>query len=119
MKKRNIFASLLLSMGLVLAAGTALISRQDKAMQAKADAELNDSFDKIYNDNFNNVAGVKFGIKSLSSTYVARYTIKKMFKNKLIIIPGFMNRLSQFGLRFVSRKTAARIAYNVQKRKDR
>lgn len=69
--------------------------------------------------NFNNVAGVKFGIKSLSSTYVAKYTIKKMFKNKLIIIPGFLNRLSQFGLRFVSRKTAARIAYDVQKRKDR
>ena len=57
MKKRNIFAGLLLSMGLVVAAGTVLVSRQDKAMQAKADAELNDSFDKIYSDDFNNVAG--------------------------------------------------------------
>lgn len=58
MKKRNIFAGLLLSMGLVVAAGTALVSRQDKAMQVKADVELNDSFDKIYSDAYNNTSFV-------------------------------------------------------------
>lgn len=37
--------------------------------------------------NFNNVAGVKFNISSLSSEYVAKYAINKMLKNKFLIIP--------------------------------
>ena len=68
--------------------------------------------------NFNNVAGVKFGVKSLSSDYVANYAIKKMFKNKLLIIPGFSNRLGIFGLRFISKKSSYKITYNIQKRKE-
>ena len=39
--------------------------------------------------NFNNVANVKFEIKSTTSEYVAKYAIDKMFKNKLIIVPTF------------------------------
>ena len=38
---------------------------------------------------FNDVAGVKFGVSSLSSEYVAKYTVKKLLKNKEVIIPGF------------------------------
>ena len=38
--------------------------------------------------NFNNTAGVKFNAPSLSSEYVARYTIEKMLKNKFMILPG-------------------------------
>ena len=36
--------------------------------------------------NFNEVAGVKFSIKPLSSKYVSEYAIKQMFKKKLIVI---------------------------------
>ena len=32
-------------------------------------------------------------MKSLSSNYVTSYALKKMFKNKLVIIPGFVNKL--------------------------
>ena len=67
--------------------------------------------------NFNNVANVKFDIKSISSEYCAKYAIKKMFKNKLIIIPTFYMKLGIFFTRLVPTKLMARIAYNIQERK--
>ena len=68
---------------------------------------------------FNDVADVQFAMKGLDSDYVAKYAIKKMLKNKLIIIPGFKMKMAVFFNRFVSNKFAARIVYNVQKRKDK
>ena len=38
--------------------------------------------------NFDNVANVQFSLKGLSSDYVAKYAIDKMFQRKNIIIPG-------------------------------
>ena len=67
--------------------------------------------------NFNKVADVKFAVKPLKADYVAKYSIKKMFKNKLLIIPGFGMRMSKFFSRFISDKMSMRIAYRVQKRK--
>ena len=39
------------------------------------------------NTNFNNVAGVNFSVKPLTSEYVAKYAIDNMLKGKLVIIP--------------------------------
>lgn len=47
------------------------------------------------NTNFNNVAGVKFGLKGLSSEYVAEYAVKQMKKGKLIILPGFVIKIAR------------------------
>ncbi len=69
------------------------------------------------NTNFNNVANVKFDIKSISSEYCAEYAIKKMFKNKLIIIPSFYMKTGIFFTRFIPTKMMARIAYNIQSKK--
>ena len=66
---------------------------------------------------FNKRANVKFNLKSLDSKYVARYAIDKMFKNKLIIIPGFTIRIGIFFSRFIPRKFLLRISYNIQKKK--
>ena len=68
--------------------------------------------------NFNNVAGVKFSVKPLSSSYVAKYAIDNMFKNKMLIIPGFKMKCAKFFSRFVSDKTLLRIIYRIQKRKN-
>ena len=68
--------------------------------------------------NFNNVAGVKFGVKPLKSSYVAKYAIDKMFKNKMLIIPGFTMKCAKFFGRFVSDKFMLRLAYRIQKRKS-
>ena len=67
--------------------------------------------------NFNNVANCQFSIKALSSKYVAKYAIEKMFKNKLLIIPGFNIKLVYLFGRFVPSKLKLRIAYNVQHNK--
>ena len=67
--------------------------------------------------NFNNVAGVKFGVKPLKSTYVAKYAIDKMFKNKLVIIPGFTMKCARFFGRFVPTKIMLSMAYKIQKKK--
>ena len=67
--------------------------------------------------NFNNVAGVHFGVKPLRSTFVAKYAIDNMFKNKLMIIPGTKMKLAKFFSRFVSDKFLLRIIYRIQKKK--
>lgn len=67
--------------------------------------------------NFNNVAGVKFSIKPLSSDYVAVYALKGLLKKKRLIIPGFKMKCAKFFSRFVSEKTLLRITYNIQKKK--
>ena len=71
------------------------------------------------NTNFNNVANVQFSMKSLSSEYVARYAIDKMFQNKLIIIPGIKMKFTIFFNRLVSNKLAIKIVYKVQKKKEK
>ena len=67
--------------------------------------------------NFNNTANVEFSMKGMDSKTVARYAIDKMFKNKLIIIPGTRMKLTTFFSRFVSNKFALKTVYNFQKKK--
>lgn len=69
--------------------------------------------------NFNNVAGVKFSVKPLKSTYVAKYAIDKMFEHKMLIIPGTGMKWSKFGSRLVSDKFLLGVAYNVQRKKKK
>lgn len=67
---------------------------------------------------FNSVANVKFSIKSLTSKDVANYAIKKMFQEKLIIVPGFTMKLTRFFSRFVPNKLQLKMTYHIQKRKE-
>lgn len=67
---------------------------------------------------FNEVAGVSFSVKPLSSEYVAKYAINKMFKGKTVIVPGFIIKLGIFGLRLIPRKLMLSIVYKIQKKKQ-
>ncbi|MGN1001101.1 MAG: SDR family NAD(P)-dependent oxidoreductase [Bacilli bacterium] len=67
--------------------------------------------------NFNNVANVKFSVKPLNSKEVAQYALTKMFEKKLIIIPGFKMKVTNFFTRLAPTKLAARIAYTIQHKK--
>ena len=67
--------------------------------------------------NFNKVADVKFSVKPLKADYVAKYAIDKMFKNKLLIIPGFSIKCVKIFGRFLSDKALMRMTYRIQKRK--
>jgi hypothetical protein len=68
--------------------------------------------------NFNKVAGGEFSFKPLSSEYVAKYAIDRMFKKKLVSIPGTGIKLGIFFRRFVPEKLLMRIMYKVQKGKE-
>ena len=67
--------------------------------------------------NFNKVANVKFSVKPLKADYVAKYAINKMFKNKLLIIPGFSIKCVKIFGRFLSDKALMKMTYKIQKRK--
>lgn len=69
--------------------------------------------------NFNNVADVNFSIKGLKSDFVVKYTLNKMFKNKLIIIPGILPRIGVIASKFVPIKLLVKVTYNIQKRKEK
>lgn len=68
--------------------------------------------------NFNNVAGVKFGIKPQEPDYVVEYTLKKLKKNKLVIIPGLSLKIMLFFEKFIPVKLLMKFTYRIQKMKE-
>ena len=71
------------------------------------------------NTNFNNVANCEFKVKSLSSEYVAKYAVDKMFKNKLVIVPGFSIKILYIFGRIIPTKIKLKATYNIQYRKNK
>lgn len=67
--------------------------------------------------NFDNVAGVSFSLSGLSSDYVAKYCIDKMFNNKFIIVPGLKIKVLRFLTKVVPDSILVKFVYGAQKRK--
>lgn len=65
---------------------------------------------------FNEIAKVKFSLKSLNSNYVAKYAVKKMLKNKIIIIPGFINKIGIYLTKILPIKLKLKVSYHIQKK---
>lgn len=68
--------------------------------------------------NFNKIAGVSFGISSLTSEYVAKYSIDKMFKRKKVIVPGISIKVIRFLSKIGPDGLVAKVAYHVQTKKQ-
>ncbi|MCI1965295.1 MAG: SDR family oxidoreductase [Oscillospiraceae bacterium] len=66
---------------------------------------------------FDAVANVRFSLKGLSSEFVARYALDKMFAHKTVIVPGMQMKAALFGERFLPQSAIVRLAYYMQKRK--
>lgn len=62
-------------------------------------------------------AGVDFGIRGLSSAYVAKYAVKGMFRRKAVIVPGLPIRIGLFLSRFVPWRFLCKIVFSFQKGK--
>ena len=62
---------------------------------------------------------VLFSVKPLTSEYVAKYAIDKMFDGKLVILPGFKMKCAKFFGRFLSDKKLMAITYRIQKNKQK
>lgn len=69
------------------------------------------------NTNFNKVAEVQFALKGLSSEYVAKYAIQKLFKGKFYIVPGWKIKLAKIACKIAPTNLVAKISYNMQRRK--
>lgn len=67
--------------------------------------------------NFSKVAGVDFGMQSLSSEYVAKYTVNKMLKGKFIIVPGFTMKIIRFFTKVTPNAIVSKISYKVNFKK--
>lgn len=67
---------------------------------------------------FNRVANVSFAIKGQNSMDVAKYAIKKLFNEKLIIVPGFKMKVAVFLTRLIPRKILLKIVYKIQRNKN-
>ena len=63
---------------------------------------------------FNQRAGVDEGVPGMASADVAAYAVKMMFKRKLVIIPGFMMRLTRWGQSLLPTKLLLRVLYRLQ-----
>lgn len=68
--------------------------------------------------NFNNVANVKFELASLSSEYVAKYTVEKLLKDKFYILPGKMIKIGRFFASIAPARIVAKFCYKMQRRKE-
>lgn len=66
---------------------------------------------------FNSVASGNSKIKSRSAAEIAKYSIKKMFKQKLTVIPGIEVKLSALAAKLLPVKLMMKITYNIQKKK--
>lgn len=69
--------------------------------------------------NFNNVANVKFSLHSLTSEYVAKYTVDKILKGKVDITPGIDIKLLRLAAKLVPSNVMAGMVYYRQKRKEK
>ncbi len=68
--------------------------------------------------NFNNVAGVKFGLSSLSSEYVAKYAVDKMLAGKEVIVPGFTIKALKCINKILPSNLMLEGTYHMQKHKN-
>ncbi len=69
--------------------------------------------------NFLSRAGVIFKTKSASSEYVAKYAIDKMLSGKKIIVPTFKIKCARFLCKIVPDIMLVKVAYRIQKRRDK
>ena len=67
--------------------------------------------------NFSKAADVQFSLKEVSSQWVARYAVNKMFKNKILIFPGVKIWLARIVAKIMPDQFMAFMCYFMQKRK--
>ena len=69
--------------------------------------------------NFENVANVEFKIKEFESKYVAKYAINKMFKNKLVIVPGLSMKFTRLFMNIIPNKILMFLLSNIQVKRSK
>lgn len=68
---------------------------------------------------FNKRANTNFNMPALKSDDVVKYTLKKVYQNKFLIVPGFIMKVAIFLNRLLPRKLMLKITYTIQNKKKR
>ena len=68
---------------------------------------------------FNEVAGVKFCIRGVSSEYVAKYAINQMLKGKGLILPSILIKCVKILVKIVPDSLVTEVSYHEKKKKNR
>lgn len=71
------------------------------------------------NTEFGKRANVTFSIKGLQSGKVAKYGLKKMFRRKMVIVPGALMKCARFIGRFLPDCLILRAVFHLQHRKEK
>ena len=66
---------------------------------------------------FDSIANVQFSLKGISPKYVARYGTEKMFKKKVIIIPGILSQIAVFFSKFLPLNLLSSVVFSNQRKK--
>ena len=66
---------------------------------------------------FSDVAGVNFGVGAISAKYATEYALRKMFKNKTVIVPSFIIKVTRFLSKISPDSVSAKFTYRIQKAK--
>lgn len=66
---------------------------------------------------FNAVAGVSFGLPSITAEACARYGIRHLFRGQAIIVPGFTMKVATTMAKIVPRSIIVKVAGHQQKKK--
>lgn len=67
--------------------------------------------------NFNNVAGVRFKLPSMTSERVAKYAIDNMLKDKFLIVPGIKIKIVRAVSKISPNNITSKVVYKMQERK--
>lgn len=89
----------------------------EELRQSKSNVKIHVLCPGAFKTEFLDKAGIKNAKYVKSVEFIVDYTIKNMFKNKTVLVPGFLMRLVLFFERFLSKKTLLKINYNIQKNK--
>ncbi|MBP3255332.1 MAG: SDR family oxidoreductase [Clostridia bacterium] len=92
-------------------------SIQEELRRKKSNVKISALCPGPVNTNFNNVANVRFAMDGFSSQYIANYTIKKLLRNKSILVPGFKIKMVRIFSKMLPDSFLARFCYNIQERK--
>lgn len=71
------------------------------------------------NTEFNNIAGVDFGLRGITADRAAECAVNGMLARKSIIIPTLKMKTAVYGSRLVPDNALAAVAYNIQTKKGK
>lgn len=89
----------------------------EELRSVKSNVKINILCPGPVNTEFNKRAKVEFNMSALEANYVVNYAIRKMLKNKLIIIPGKFIKVVLFLSKLLPVKLVLKIYHKVQKKK--